>query len=343
MEANETGLIPFYHPHQPPSALTPSTASVSNGLIPNHVSNSAEAANQAALYPHSVAGKAPSPTAVEPLRRKRGRPRKYATPEEAAAAKRAATSLHPTQPKKKEQPTSGGPSSSSASSSKKSHTLSMGITGQSFSPHVISVVDGEDVAQKIMLFAQQARREMCILCASGCVKIASLREQATTGGNVTYEGHFRIVSLSGSYVQTDLGGRAGGLSACLCSPEGQIVGGGIGGPLVAAGPVEVIVGTFQLETKKEPTTGTGAASLPSPVSMSTSAYRPVIETSGRYQVSGTDGHPNMAGASYMVSQAMHVQPSRATDWRGVDYNFSGQARHGAGESPENGDYDQMPD
>jgi len=40
-------------------------------------------------------------------------------------------------------------------------------------------------------------------------------------------------------VRSELGGKAGGLSACLSSTNGQIVGGGVGGPLIAAGPVEV--------------------------------------------------------------------------------------------------------
>ena len=53
-----------------------------------------------------------------------------------------------------------------------------------------------------------------------------------------FQGFYDIISLTGSYVCSD-GGKAGGLSACLSSTDGMIVGGGIGGPLIAAGPVEV--------------------------------------------------------------------------------------------------------
>ena len=53
------------------------------------------------------------------------------------------------------------------------------------------------------------------------------------------QGQFDILSLSGSYIRTALGGRTGGLSVCLSSTDGQISGGGIGGPLKAAGPVQV--------------------------------------------------------------------------------------------------------
>lgn len=40
-------------------------------------------------------------------------------------------------------------------------------------------------------------------------------------------------------MRTELGGRTGGLSVCLSSTDGQIIGGGVGGPLTAAGPIQV--------------------------------------------------------------------------------------------------------
>lgn len=41
-------------------------------------------------------------------------------------------------------------------------------------------------------------------------------------------------------MRTEIGGRTGGLSVCLSSTDGQIIGGGVGGPLKAAGPVQVM-------------------------------------------------------------------------------------------------------
>ena len=38
-----------------------------------------------------------------------------------------------------------------------------------------------------MLFMQQSKREICILSASGSISNASLRQPATSGGNITYE------------------------------------------------------------------------------------------------------------------------------------------------------------
>jgi len=50
------------------------------------------------------------------------------------------------------------------------------------------------------------------------------------------------VCLSGSYLVADSGGsrnRTGGLSVSLASPDGRVVGGGVGGVLIAASPVQV--------------------------------------------------------------------------------------------------------
>lgn len=49
--------------------------------------------------------------------------------------------------------------------------------------------------------------------------------------------------MSGSYLVTNSGGahnRSGGLSVSLASPDGRVIGGGVGGMLIAASPVQVI-------------------------------------------------------------------------------------------------------
>ncbi|KMS98117.1 hypothetical protein BVRB_4g095620 [Beta vulgaris subsp. vulgaris] len=343
MEPNESGLTSYYHPHQqhlphpqqPSSTLSPPTTTNTAGAN-SPATNGISDGSAGALYPQSVAGKAPATS--EPQRRKRGRPRKYGTPEAAAAAKRAAV---PSSIKRKEQQhhhfIPGSSSHSSSASSKKSNLNSVG--GQGFTPHVINVAAGEDVGQKIMLFMQQARRELCILSASGSIANASLRQPAISGGSIAYEGRFDIISLTGSYVRSDLGGKAGGLSACLLNTNGQIVGGGVGGPLIAAGPVEVIVATFLIDPKKDGSGGykgdASATTIPSPVSASTAVYRPVVESSGGFTVStGGDDHQNMDGNPFIMQ----------TQWRsGINYDVGGNTGHSSHDSPENGDYEQMPD
>ncbi|XP_027358621.1 AT-hook motif nuclear-localized protein 7 [Abrus precatorius] len=128
--------------------------------------------------------------------------------------------------------------------------------GANFTPHVLTVNAGEDVTMKIMSFSQQGCRAICILSANGTISNVTLRQPTSCGGTLTYEGRFEILSLSGSFMPTENGltrSRSGGMSVSLVGPDGRVMGGGLAGLLVAAGPVQVVVATFlpghQLEQK----------------------------------------------------------------------------------------------
>ncbi|KAF2311758.1 hypothetical protein GH714_026537 [Hevea brasiliensis] len=121
------------------------------------------------------------------------------------------------------------------------------LVGANFTPHVITVNAGEDVTMKVMSFSQQGARAICILSANGTISNVTLRQPTSSGGTLTYEGRFEILSLSGSFMPTDNGvtkSRSGGMSVSLAGPDGRVVGGGLAGLLVAAGPVQVVVGSF---------------------------------------------------------------------------------------------------
>uniref|UniRef100_J3L976 AT-hook motif nuclear-localized protein n=1 Tax=Oryza brachyantha TaxID=4533 RepID=J3L976_ORYBR len=104
-----------------------------------------------------------------------------------------------------------------------------------------------DVNMKVISFSQQGPRAICILSANGVISNVTLRQQDTLGGTVTYEGRFELLSLSGSFTPTDCGGtrsRSGGMSVSLAATDGRVIGGGVAGLLVAASPVQVVVGSF---------------------------------------------------------------------------------------------------
>ncbi|XP_019190131.1 PREDICTED: AT-hook motif nuclear-localized protein 9-like isoform X2 [Ipomoea nil] len=190
------------------------------------------------------------PQSEPPLRRKRGRPRKYGvdsskvslalTPPSAPAAR-----LTPSQKRGRGRPPGTG---------RKQQLASLGgwmshSAGSGFTPHIITVAVGEDITTKIMSFLQQGPKAVCILSANGAVTTVTLRQPSTSGGTVTYEGQFEILSLSGSYLLSNnssgpQGLRTGSLSICLASPDGRVIGGGVGGVLIAASPVQVILGSF---------------------------------------------------------------------------------------------------
>lgn len=53
------------------------------------------------------------------------------------------------------------------------------------------------------------------------------------------QGEYDIVSLAGSFIRAEQGGKTGGLTVSLSSSDGQIIGGAVGTHLIAAGPVQV--------------------------------------------------------------------------------------------------------
>ncbi|CAN8244627.1 unnamed protein product [Cochlearia groenlandica] len=130
------------------------------------------------------------------------------------------------------------------------------VVSASLTPHVLTVNAGEDVTMKIMTFSQQDSRAICILSANGPISNVTLRQSMTSGGTLTYEGHFEILSLTGSFTPSESGGtrsRAGGMSVSLAGQDGRVFGGGLAGLFIAAGPVQVVVGSFiagQEETKQ---------------------------------------------------------------------------------------------
>ncbi|PIA45292.1 hypothetical protein AQUCO_01700673v1 [Aquilegia coerulea] len=397
MDGDESGLTSYYHHHHPnPTTTTTTTTSGTNGIFSDpqhhhhhhhqlnnqstgHYSTSSEPTNNLIFPSHSVTGRAPSsssplpppltsstttpppPPPPETVKRKRGRPRKYGTPEtpqtsvptsSVATAKKLSittTTTNTTTSPSFTLPSSSPPRKkdsslvSSLSSSKKNQLSALGNAGQNFVPHIITVNPGEDVSQKIMSFTQQRKRAVCILSASGSISNASLRQPATLGGNVTYEGRFEILSLSGSFLHTETEGgssRTGGLSVCLSGTDGRIIGGGVGGPLKAAGPVQVIIGSFVVDTNKETNNDqkfeTSSSKLPPQVIGAT--FSSVIyhspDSSGRNSGRINNDHQNVGVNNFMLqSRGMHSMPSQSSDWR----DSPGLTDHGAYQSSDDGD------
>nr|GEV37906.1 hypothetical protein [Tanacetum cinerariifolium] len=150
---------------------------------------------------------------VTPGKKKMGRPRKYGPFEKPFVA------LSP-MPISASIPISGDYSGwkhsrgKSGTSIKKKQKFDFGTSGErgeypfgaNFTPHMITVNAGEDVNMKIISFAQQGSRAICILTAIGTISNVTLHQPNSCGGTLTYEGHFDILSLSGSFMPNDIGG-----------------------------------------------------------------------------------------------------------------------------------------
>ncbi|KAF3325545.1 putative lysozyme-like protein [Carex littledalei] len=246
-----------------------------------------------AVPAHGPVFNANTGSGTEPVKKKRGRPRKYGPDGSMALAlvPGGATSAGGglTPPGFASSP-GGVPGSGDGvkkpkggrppGSSKKVQMAALGSAGIGFTPHVITVKAGEDVSAKIMAFSQNGPRAICILSANGAISNVTLRQAATSGGSVTYEGRFEILSLSGSFLLSETGGqrsRTGGLSVSLAGPDGRVLGGGVAGLLTAASPVQVVVGSFIADGKKEKKTVIHPDPLSAPNKM---GHMPVMATGG---------------------------------------------------------------
>ncbi|KAG8374624.1 hypothetical protein BUALT_Bualt10G0014800 [Buddleja alternifolia] len=198
---------------------------------------------------------------IEQAKKKRGRPRKYSPDNSIGLGLSPAPVNQVSNMVVAHTDSSGGgggtPSSDTPAKrhrgrppgSVKKQMDALGVPGVGFTPHVITVQAGEDIASKIMAFSQQGPRTVCILSANGAICNVTLRQPAMSGGTVTYEGRFEIISLSGSFQLLE-SSRSGGLSVSLAGSDGRVLGGGVAGMLKAASPVQVVVGSFIADGKK---------------------------------------------------------------------------------------------
>lgn len=138
-----------------------------------------------------VGGSSMQPTTTSttpPLRRKRGRPRKYGPDGKMSLALSYRSAAPQGMSSSAEKRGRGRP----PGSGRKQHSppfgeLMSGSAGVGFTPHVITVAAGEDISAKLLAFAQQGPRAVCILSANGSVSTATLRQPSTSGGTVTFE------------------------------------------------------------------------------------------------------------------------------------------------------------
>uniref|UniRef100_A0ACD5ZSC7 Uncharacterized protein n=1 Tax=Avena sativa TaxID=4498 RepID=A0ACD5ZSC7_AVESA len=126
-----------------------------------------------------------------------------------------------------------------------------GVIG--INPEIITIQVGKDVVTKIMSYSENGWA-VCILSAHGALSNVTLCQGASSRETLTYEGYFEMLSLCGSYQPSETNGMrilTGGLSVSLAGPLGRFFCGGVAGPLIAASPVQVVIGKFPVDDKKK--------------------------------------------------------------------------------------------
>ncbi|PKU63597.1 AT-hook motif nuclear-localized protein 1 [Dendrobium catenatum] len=195
--------------------------------------------------------------------------------------------------------------------------------GVGFTPHVITVASGEDVTMKIISFSQQGPLAVCILSANGVVSNVTLRQPDSSGGTLTYEGWFEILSLSGSFMPNDNGGtisRSGGISVSLASPDGRVLGGAVAGLLIAASPVKVVLGSFFQQKTKKPKQDSSVATETVAIPMSTmdidethSGGQGQLSSSAPNPIVGTSSFRGEENLSSTLDASVHDARNSTTD------------------------------
>ncbi|KAL5731909.1 hypothetical protein ACHQM5_004592 [Ranunculus cassubicifolius] len=117
-------------------------------------------------------------------------------------------------------------------------------SANSFKAHAMEVSSGCDVSESIANYARRKQRGICILSGTGYVMNVTLRQPSSSGSIVTLHGRFEILSLLGSVLPPPAPPGMTGLTIYLAGAQGQVVGGGVVGALIASGPVVIMAASF---------------------------------------------------------------------------------------------------
>ncbi|CAN6177491.1 unnamed protein product [Urochloa humidicola] len=105
--------------------------------------------------------------------------------------------------------------------------------------HVLEITPGADVSACVAEYARRRGRGVCVLGATGAVADVAVR-----GAAAPLRGRLELLSVTGTVLPPPAPPEASGLAVLLAAGQGQVVGGCVVGPLVAAGPVTVFAATF---------------------------------------------------------------------------------------------------
>ncbi|URD92670.1 hypothetical protein MUK42_00237 [Musa troglodytarum] len=121
-------------------------------------------------------------------------------------------------------------------------------------PHVLEIPAGNDVADAIARFARRRDLGLCVLAGTGSVANVALR-QSNIGGaptaaaaTIRFRGRFEILSISAMFLSPAVAALSPGISSqlsiTLAGPQGQVMGGTVAGPLMAAETVVIVAAAF---------------------------------------------------------------------------------------------------
>ncbi|KAE8646902.1 AT-hook motif nuclear-localized protein 9 isoform X2 [Cucumis sativus] len=112
-----------------------------------------------------------------------------------------------------------------------------------FTPHIILVAPGENIVNRISNFSVPRSRTVCIISAVGLVSSIIIHDPNSVASTLKFEGTFEILQLSGwSHEGDDI--RLMTISFSKLDGRNQVFGGAVASSLIAATPVQIIMGSF---------------------------------------------------------------------------------------------------
>ncbi|XP_008811845.1 AT-hook motif nuclear-localized protein 25-like [Phoenix dactylifera] len=187
--------------------------------------------------------------------------------------------------------------------------------------HMLEVASGADVVESVTEYARRRGRGVCVLSGGGAVVNVSLRQPgAAPPGSVvaTLTGRFEILSLTGTVLPPPAPPGVGGLTVFLAGGQGQVVGGSVVGPLVAAGPVMLMTATFANAVyERLPLEGEDEAAAAAAVqARQTSACQSSPVTTGGDEGGGSGGDGGVPFYNLGASMGNYHFPGDAYVWGG---------------------------
>ncbi|CAK9184607.1 unnamed protein product [Ilex paraguariensis] len=225
----------------PPGFKTSSNPNIS---FQSNVGSTYQVENPSPSFPHGIAmGVAPSGVSPgDTGKKKRGRPRKYGPDSANMSLLLSPMSSTPSPGSLTPRRGRGRP----PGSGRKQQLASLGLRWHWSQTYLVV----GDWYHTRMCIPRRMDRDgpneiRAVLRYSACQDLTCLLKMVAPATGLV--GRFEILCLSGSYLLAENGGprnRTGGLSISICSPDGHIIGGAIGGKLVAASPAQVVVCSF---------------------------------------------------------------------------------------------------
>ncbi|XP_048140300.1 AT-hook motif nuclear-localized protein 10-like [Rhodamnia argentea] len=180
-----------------------------------------------------------------------------------------------------------------------------GGLGGSVGVATVTLHRGEEILAKLSSLIEPDSHSLSILSATGAVSSVVLRQPGPSGGILSYEGYFEIVALNGSFAIRE--GRIcthpelSLVNVTLAMPDGRLFGGGVAGPLIAAGLTQLVVANFKHNPNLEVRQPEQIATMPEVAGNSGTPNSVLLEpTDKEAKTTITSGNNNLNPASSRI-------------------------------------------